>query len=184
MFAPCGCAGSSRFVHPACLQAWRRARPDCAVGCTTCGRAYVLKRTRESEECARWLACRERFIVFGETFLEFFICCLSVLGGGVILEFVDDCTSSRPFQKMFGFESYLANVIAVLWIGRGMQLAWVVVTDEEENFGMLKPVAALILLVFGFPATVFHRLVRYANDMWGIESRMQLQEMDVVGSSA
>ncbi|GAA5992084.1 hypothetical protein JCM10908_000737 [Rhodotorula pacifica] len=47
LFSPCLCRGTSRYVHTACLEAWRKASPNARAfwECQQCGYRYRLQRT-------------------------------------------------------------------------------------------------------------------------------------------
>ena len=48
LIVPCACAGTSKYVHRACLNAWRTTpdRPDAFYACTTCDEKYVMRPIR------------------------------------------------------------------------------------------------------------------------------------------
>ena len=43
LIAPCSCRGTSKFVHPECLHAWRFIQPSRAAQCTTCGASFLIR---------------------------------------------------------------------------------------------------------------------------------------------
>ncbi|GAA5866890.1 hypothetical protein JCM3774_004594 [Rhodotorula dairenensis] len=47
LFSPCLCRGTSRYVHTACLEQWRKAAPNARAfwECQQCGYRYRLQRT-------------------------------------------------------------------------------------------------------------------------------------------
>ncbi|GAA5965043.1 hypothetical protein JCM8115_005691 [Rhodotorula mucilaginosa] len=47
LFSPCLCRGTSRYVHTACLEQWRKASPNARAfwECQQCGYRYRLQRT-------------------------------------------------------------------------------------------------------------------------------------------
>ena len=59
VIAPCSCAGSSKWVHRACLDQWRTTREDRAFSrCTECLKDYELIPRPEYE--APWMQTKRR----------------------------------------------------------------------------------------------------------------------------
>jgi len=83
LLSPCRCAGTMKYIHEECLEAWRRTSPKNATYCVVCKTTYKMGRNYKSwKEIICWLISTSRAIITVHMWqswlkyhLTFLVCC-------------------------------------------------------------------------------------------------------------
>jgi hypothetical protein len=93
MIQPCHCAGSSQYVHRACLDNWRATKPNARsfTHCDVCQFEFEIESADPEQEAqlAKSRLRRFRLLVARDTLLVFLAFQLMIIGLGALIHLVD-----------------------------------------------------------------------------------------------
>ena len=157
LVAPCACAGTSRFVHRACLEQWRAmtSNPEHRRVCAECKTEYnVAQQVPQRSVGERFIAVMAPFIKLGSILVGFILLAYGVKVVGFLSSGLDPHMDwSVNFYHIFIGSLALCSVMIVFSNG-----LWYVIDFPKT---LLHRAPALILLGVGGPI-----LLGYAAQLW------------------